>query len=72
VLLGRLIEKIRRALSIRHLIDSKHGLQIADNRVVRGMIEWDMPTMGRISHFSLSMVERSPGTNLGQEVIVSS
>lgn len=48
VLLGRLIEKIRRALSIRHLIDSKHGLQIADNRVVRGMIEWDNAHDGRI------------------------
>lgn len=48
VLLGRLIEKIRRALSIRHLIDSKHGLQIADNRVVRGMIECDNAHNGRI------------------------
>jgi len=47
-LLGRLIEKMRRALSIRHLIDSKHGLQIADHQVVRGRIEWDDAHDGRL------------------------
>ena len=40
VLLGRLIEKIRRALSTKHLTDGNLGLQVAD-RVVRGRIEWD-------------------------------
>lgn len=41
VLLGQLIEKIRRALSIKHLTDGEHGLQIADHQVVQGRIEWD-------------------------------
>lgn len=40
VLLGRLIEKIRRALSMQHLTDTEYGLQIAD-QTVRGRIEWD-------------------------------
>ena len=40
MLLGRLIEKIRRALSTKHLTNGDLGLQIAD-RVVRGRIEWD-------------------------------
>jgi hypothetical protein len=40
-LLGRLIEKIRRALSIKHVRNDEFGLQIADHRVVRGKIEWD-------------------------------
>jgi len=40
VLLGRLIEKMRRALSMQHLTDGEYGLQIAD-RTVRGRIEWD-------------------------------
>lgn len=37
-LLGRLIEKIRRALSIKHITDDENGLQIAD-QTVRGRIE---------------------------------
>src|SRR5215472_5701838 len=41
VLLGRLIEKIRRALSISHLTVSELGLQIADDGIVRGRIEWN-------------------------------
>jgi hypothetical protein len=41
VLLTRLIEKMRRALSTQHVTDGKLGLQIADHRVVRGRIEWD-------------------------------
>jgi hypothetical protein len=41
VLLGRLVEKIRRALSVKHLKDGDYGLQIADDGVVRGRIEWD-------------------------------
>lgn len=41
VLLGRLIGKIRRALSVKHLTDGELGLQIADHQVARGTIEWD-------------------------------
>ena len=39
-LLGRLMQKIRRTLSIKHLTDDGNGLQIAE-RTVRGRIEWD-------------------------------
>ena len=39
-LLGRLIEKMRRALSVQHLTEGEYGLQIAD-RTVLGRIEWD-------------------------------
>jgi hypothetical protein len=46
-LFGRLIEKIRRALSIRHLKRGSVGLQIAD-QVVRGRIEWDQDEDGRV------------------------
>jgi hypothetical protein len=41
VLLGRLIEKMRRALSTKHLTNGEHGLQISDERVVRGRVGWD-------------------------------
>ena len=47
-LLGRLIDKIRRALSLRHIADGKFGPRIADHRVVRGMIEWDEAQGGRL------------------------
>lgn len=47
VLLGRLIERIRRALSAKHLTDGNLGLQIA-NQVVRGRIEWDDAHDGRL------------------------
>ena len=47
VLLGRLIEKIRRALSTKHLTDGNLGLQVAD-RVVRGRIEWDEAQDGHV------------------------
>jgi hypothetical protein len=40
-LLGRMIEKIRRALGRKHIEDSEFGLQIKDD-VVRGSIESDM------------------------------
>jgi hypothetical protein len=40
-LLGRLIEKIRRALAVKHIADSEHGLQITEPLVVRGRIDWD-------------------------------
>jgi hypothetical protein len=39
VLLGRLIEKMRRALSTKHLTDGDHGLQISGERVVCGRVE---------------------------------
>ncbi len=40
VLLGRLIARIRRALSRKYLSEENHGLQIADS-IVQGRIEWD-------------------------------
>jgi hypothetical protein len=49
VLLGRLIEKMRRALSVKHLEDSALGLEIADPQTfVRGLIEWDAACEGRV------------------------
>jgi hypothetical protein len=48
VLLGRLIEKMRRALSVQHLKHGDFGLQIADEGVVRGRIEWDENHDGRL------------------------
>ena len=47
-LLGQLVQKIRRGLSTKHIVDSQHGLQIADHRVVRGKIEWDDAHNGRM------------------------
>ncbi len=40
-LLSRLIEKIRRGLSTKHLIDRDLGQQIANHQIVRGEIGWD-------------------------------
>lgn len=40
-LLGRLIEKMRRALVVKHIDDSERGLQITKAKVVRGLIDWD-------------------------------
>lgn len=48
VLLGRLVEKMRRALSIKHLKDGDYGLQIADSGVVRGRIESDDADDGQL------------------------
>jgi hypothetical protein len=48
VLLGRLIEKMRRALSTKHLTNGNHGLQISDERVVCGRVEWDDVHDGRV------------------------
>jgi hypothetical protein len=48
VLLGRLIAKIRRALSVKHLVDGELGLQIGDNRVVRGNVESDRDYDGSV------------------------
>jgi hypothetical protein len=47
VLLGRLVEKMRRTLSVKHLKNGDYGLQIADHGVVRGRIEWDDANDGR-------------------------
>ena len=46
-LLGRLIEKIRRSLAIRHIAEDGHGLQIVD-QTVRGRIDWDETEVGRV------------------------
>jgi hypothetical protein len=47
-MLGRLIQKIRRTLSVKHITeDERHGLQIAD-MTVRGRIEWDDAEDGRV------------------------
>jgi len=43
-----LIEKIRRALSFRHIADGEFGPPIADQRVVRGMIGWDEAQSGHL------------------------
>jgi hypothetical protein len=48
VLLGRLIAKIRRALSIKHVKDGELGLQIADHLAVQGRIESDSAEDGRV------------------------
>ena len=48
LLIGRLIEKIRRALSVEHFTEGEHGLRIADHHVVRGRIEWDDASDGRV------------------------
>lgn len=47
-LLGRLVEKIRRAISVVHIRDGEFGLEIADHRVVRGTIGWDEARDGRV------------------------
>jgi hypothetical protein len=39
-LLGRLIERMRRSLSVKHLVRGEHGTQIADQTVC-GRIDWD-------------------------------
>ena len=46
-LLGRMIQRIRRTLSIKHLEDDGNGLHIADE-TVRGRIEWDDSEDGRV------------------------
>ena len=52
-LLGRLIDKIRRALSKVHIADGEFGLQISDHRVVQGMIGWDEAQAGRVPLLSI-------------------
>ena len=46
-LLGRLIERMRRSLSVKYLERSEHGTQVAD-RMVCGRIEWDESADGRV------------------------
>ena len=46
-LLGHLMERMRRSLSVKHLVRSEYGTQIAD-RTVCGRIEWDGSEDGRI------------------------
>ena len=48
VLLGRLIEKMRRALSTKHLANGDYGLQISNERVVCGRVEWDDACDGQV------------------------
>ena len=48
-LLGRLIEKVRRALSVKHVEDGELGLQIAEHQTsVRGLIECDEAGEGHV------------------------
>jgi hypothetical protein len=46
-LLGRLIGRIRRSLSVKHLVRGEHGTQIADQTVC-GRIDWDASEDGRV------------------------
>jgi len=48
VLLGRLIQKMRRALATKHLRQSEFGLQISDDKVVKGKIEADLDHDDRV------------------------
>jgi len=48
VLFGQLIQKIRRGLSTKHIMEGQHGLQIAEHRVVRGKIECDVAHDDRV------------------------
>ena len=46
-LLGRLVERMRRSLSVKHLARGEHGMQIAD-KTACGRIEWDDSEDGRV------------------------
>jgi hypothetical protein len=46
-LLGRLMERMRRSLSVKYLVDSEYGTQVAD-RTVCARIDWDGSGDGRI------------------------
>jgi hypothetical protein len=48
MLLGKLIERMRRALSAKHLANGEHGLQIENHYVVKGRIGWDDAKDGQI------------------------
>ena len=47
LLLGSLIDRMRRTLSVKHLVHSEQGTQIADQTVC-GRIEWDESEDGRV------------------------
>jgi hypothetical protein len=47
-LLRRLLERMRRALSVRHLRRDGMGMSIAKHNTVRGRIEWDDKGDGRL------------------------
>jgi hypothetical protein len=47
-LLGRLIERIRRALAVKHIIDDDRTGQKFADQTVRGRIEWDEEQEGRL------------------------
>jgi hypothetical protein len=46
-LLARLVARMRRSLSLKHLVPSEHGTEIADQTVC-GRIEWDESAEGRV------------------------
>ena len=46
-LLGKLIQRIRKGLSVKHIEDGPHGLQLVDE-TLRGRIEWDDDEDGRV------------------------
>jgi len=46
-LLGRMVEKIRKSLSVKHIKDGEYGLQIAD-MTVRGRIDCDLSEAERM------------------------
>lgn len=50
---GRLFEKMRRALSRKHIDASRLGLQITDENKVRGVIQWDDDTGGTLPRLSI-------------------
>jgi hypothetical protein len=47
-LANRLVLKISRALSVKHLKPGPHGFAIADHRLVRGTIGWDSAEDGQL------------------------
>ena len=48
MLLGKLIEKMRRALAVKHLANGALGLQIGDHQIIKGQIEWDAAQEGHV------------------------
>ena len=58
-LFGQLFERIRKALSLKHLEMTEHGLHIANGDVVRGMIDCDDENVDRIP---LLMIDGKPVT----------
>ena len=59
-LLARLIERMRRSLSIKHLVPSEYGMQIGDQTVC-GRIEWDASADGRVPQLVIDGQEVSWG-----------